>query len=122
MVIRMTSELRELVGKVCDACGLDASTVMVRTARSLELRPVLHNSDFAKCVTEHNQENAERVTASGTVMVHWRGQLPMGATPQTFRERLYFKCLEALASHRDTPKFVTPLVEGRDYIVKGEMQ
>ena len=105
--IRITTELAEIVRRTCEACALDVSSVCQRVCRSLESHPL-----------SHKRENCECVTNAGAVRLHWRGELPEGVTAQMFRERLYSKCADALEHMAHTTPFVTPLVEGKDYIVK----
>lgn len=105
--VRITTELAEIVRRTCEACSLTPSEVCARVARSLELRPL-----------SHKRENCERVTMAGCVRLRWRGELPEGATAQQFRDRLYDKCADALERTAHVEPFSTPLVEGKDYIVK----
>lgn len=105
--IRITSELAEIVRQTCEACGLDVSSVCQRVCRSLETRPLSHVCEKTNCVTR-----------AGAVRLRWRGELPEGATAQQFRDRLYDKCADALERTAHVTPFSTPLVEGRDYIVR----
>ena len=105
--VRITTELAEIVRRTCEACGLDVSSVCQRVCRSLELRPLSHICENSKCVTN-----------AGRVRLRWRGELPEGVTAQAFRERLYDKCASALEHTAHIEPFSTPLVEGKDYIVR----
>lgn len=105
--VRITEDLAEIVRRTCEACGLDVSSVCQRVCRSLETHPL-----------SHKRENCECVTSAGRVRLRWRGELPEGVTAQAFRERLYDKCADALEHTARVEPFSTPLVEGRDYIVK----
>lgn len=101
--IRLTAEQFDLLESAARHCGLTTSDVLRRVARSLELRPMSHNPENAKCVTKLD------------LRARFRGEIPDNATLAQFRARLVEKCTQALKA-RHYPVFATDKVEGRDYV------
>jgi hypothetical protein len=104
---RVTEELHHLITRTALHVGLDASTVIRKTARGIRRgRPVVH----FHCAESYYKNPVKVIRVRDFTM-------PPGIEPEQFRKLLAMRCMEELQKQKITlPTFRE--VEGVDYIVE----